>query len=70
VKLGIVADVHGNDAALRAVLGDADRFGVDGLAVTHRAVPFDAGAVAADLRRRRHPNADYIGSVLTGARQM
>jgi hypothetical protein len=29
VKLGIVADIHGNDAALRAVLADAGRFGVD-----------------------------------------
>lgn len=29
MKLGVVADVHGNDVALRAVLKDADRFGVD-----------------------------------------
>lgn len=29
MKLGVVADIHGNDAALRAVLEDADRFGVD-----------------------------------------
>jgi predicted phosphodiesterase len=29
VKLGVVADVHGNHRALRAVLADADRFGVD-----------------------------------------
>jgi predicted phosphodiesterase len=29
VKLGVVADIHGNDEALRAVLADADRFGVD-----------------------------------------
>jgi hypothetical protein len=29
VKLGIVADIHGNDAALGAVLRDADRFDVE-----------------------------------------
>jgi putative phosphoesterase len=29
VKMGIIADIHGNDAALRAVLADADPFGVD-----------------------------------------
>jgi len=29
VKLGIVADIHGNDVALRAVLKDAERWGVD-----------------------------------------
>jgi predicted phosphodiesterase len=29
VKLGIIADIHGNDVALRAVLADANRFLVD-----------------------------------------
>jgi putative phosphoesterase len=29
VKLGIIADIHGNDVALRAVLKDADPLGVD-----------------------------------------
>ena len=29
MKLGIVADIHGNDVALRAVLKDAEGFGVD-----------------------------------------
>src|SRR5689334_2132059 len=27
--MGIIADIHGNDAALRAVLKDASRFAVD-----------------------------------------
>jgi predicted phosphodiesterase len=40
------------------------------LAVTHRGVPYDAGAVAADLRRRRHPNAEFITSILAGTRQL
>jgi len=40
------------------------------LAVTHRAVPYDAGAVVADLRQRRHPNAGFVISILTGARQL
>jgi putative phosphoesterase len=30
VRLGIVADIHGNDVALRAVLADAARYDVDG----------------------------------------
>jgi hypothetical protein len=42
----------------------------DELVVTHRGVPFDAGAVVADLRRRRHPNAEFTASVLTGMRQL
>jgi len=42
----------------------------DELAVTHRAVPFDAGAVVADLRRRRHPNAEFFATILTGSRQL
>jgi putative phosphoesterase len=29
VKLGVVADIHGNDVALRAALDDAERFEVD-----------------------------------------
>jgi predicted phosphodiesterase len=40
------------------------------LAVTHRTVPYDAGSVAADLHARRHPNREFITSILTGARQM
>lgn len=42
----------------------------DQLAVTHRGVPYDAGAVIADLRYRRHPGAEFVISILTGARQM
>lgn len=40
------------------------------LAVTQRGVPYDAGAVAADMHQRRHPNAEFITSILTGARQL
>jgi hypothetical protein len=29
MRLGIIADIHGNDVAVRAVLRDADRFAVD-----------------------------------------
>ena len=29
VKMGVIADIHGNDVALRAVLEDADGFIVD-----------------------------------------
>jgi putative phosphoesterase len=39
------------------------------LTVTHRGVPYDAEATAADMRRRRHPNAEFIISILTGARR-
>jgi predicted phosphodiesterase len=38
----------------------------DGMTATHRTVPFDADAVAADLRHRRHPNAEFVASLLTG----
>ncbi|HYK30524.1 MAG TPA: metallophosphoesterase family protein [Streptosporangiaceae bacterium] len=33
--------------------------------VTHFAAPFDVDAVVGDLRQRRHPNAEYIASILT-----
>jgi putative phosphoesterase len=36
------------------------------LSVTQRRAPYDAGPVISDLRRRRHPNAEFIGSILTG----
>jgi len=39
------------------------------LTAEHRTVPYDAGAVADDLHHRRHPNAAYIGAVLTGQRE-
>jgi predicted phosphodiesterase len=38
------------------------------LAVTHRGVPFDVDAVVSDLRRRRHPNAEFVAALLTGGR--
>jgi putative phosphoesterase len=41
----------------------------DAPAITHRSTPFDVGAVIGDLRRRRHPNTEYITSVLTGQPQ-
>jgi len=40
-----------------------------GLVVTQRAVPFDAAAVVADLERRRHPNTEFVASLLTGRRR-
>lgn len=39
------------------------------LAVSFRSAPFDAEAVVSDLRRRRHPNAAFVTSILTGQRQ-
>ncbi len=56
MRLGIVADVHGNDVALRAVLEDAARFHVDRWWVLGDLVLFG---------RRRHPNAAYVQRVLT-----
>jgi len=41
----------------------------DDLAVTFRSTPFDADAVVSDLRQRRHPNAEFVASILTGQRQ-
>jgi diadenosine tetraphosphatase ApaH/serine/threonine PP2A family protein phosphatase len=42
----------------------------DELVATHRSAPFDVDAVAGDLRRRRHPNAEFVASIITGRRQM
>jgi predicted phosphodiesterase len=39
------------------------------VSVTHRGVPYDATEVSADLHQRRHPNADFVTSLLTGTRQ-
>jgi putative phosphoesterase len=41
----------------------------DVLTAEHRSVPFDVAAVVGDLRRRRHPNAEFVASILTGGRQ-
>jgi predicted phosphodiesterase len=41
----------------------------DALAVSLRSAPFDADTVVSDLRRRRHPNAEFVASILTGQRQ-
>jgi len=41
----------------------------DALAVTHRSVPFDVDEVVRDLARRRHPNAEFVTSFLTGRRE-
>lgn len=41
----------------------------DVLSVTHRSVPFDVDAVVSDLQRRRHPNTEFIASVLMGQRE-
>lgn len=41
----------------------------DELIVTQRTVPFDATAVIEDLQRRRHPNTEFVTSILTGQRR-
>ena len=41
----------------------------DAMAVTLRTVPFDVDAVVSDLRWRRHPNAEFVASILTGQGQ-
>jgi hypothetical protein len=43
--------------------------GHGGLTTEYRTVPFDAGAVVRDLHRRRHPNAAFVGAILTGQRE-
>jgi predicted phosphodiesterase len=44
--------------------GAAGRF-----TAVHRVVPYDANAVARDLRARRHPNAEFVAAILTGKRE-
>jgi predicted phosphodiesterase len=39
------------------------------LTVEHRGTPFDVSAVVGDLHRRRHPNAEFVASILTGQRE-
>jgi predicted phosphodiesterase len=41
----------------------------DALAVIQRGAPFDVDAVVSDLRRRRHPNAEFTAAILTGQRR-
>jgi len=41
----------------------------DALTVSLRNTPFDADAVVSDLRQRRHPNAEFVASLLTGQRE-
>jgi hypothetical protein len=38
----------------------------NGLIVAQRSVRYDVEAVVSDLRRRRHPNAEFTASVVTG----
>jgi hypothetical protein len=38
------------------------------VAAEHRTVPFDVDAVVRDLHRRRHPNAAFVETILTGQR--
>jgi putative phosphoesterase len=40
-----------------------------GLTAELRNVPFEVSTVISDLHRRRHPNADFVESILTGQRQ-
>ena len=42
----------------------------DAMTATHHSVPYDAQSVAADLHSRRHPNAVFVTSLLTGRRQV
>jgi hypothetical protein len=38
------------------------------MTAAHHSVPYDAQAVAADLHSRRHPNAEFVTSLLAGQR--
>jgi hypothetical protein len=50
--------------------GDPGHSAAAGLKTEHRVAPFDADAVARDLRARLHPNAEFMEAILTGERQM
>jgi predicted phosphodiesterase len=39
------------------------------LRVEQHSVPFDVAAVVRDLHRRRHPNTEFVESILTGRRE-
>ncbi|WP_169739781.1 metallophosphoesterase family protein [Actinospica robiniae] len=57
---------HGADTTSWLLLADEGH----GPTVTHRTVPFDVNAVVEDLNRRRHPNTDFVTSILTGRRPL
>ncbi len=65
MKLGVIADVHGNDVALRAVLDDAAGYHVDRWWVLGDLVLFGPRPAEA---LGRHPNAVFVQTVLTGER--
>jgi putative phosphoesterase len=41
----------------------------DEVTVTHRKAPFDVDPVVRELRRRRHPNTEFVTGILTGRRE-
>ena len=61
MKLGVIADIHGNEVALRAVLGDAARCHVDRWWVLGDLVLF--GPRPAEVLEL---NATFMAAVLTG----
>lgn len=71
--IGGIRALNPGSTGLPRTLGTANWLlledGGDGLALTHRRVPFDVEAVVTDLHRRRHPNAEFLSSILTGQRQ-
>lgn len=42
----------------------------DAMTATHHSVPYHAKTVVADLHSRRHPNAEFVASLLAGQRPM
>jgi predicted phosphodiesterase len=67
-RLAVLADVHGNEVALRAVLAEVDRLGVDGIVVAGDVSGFGAAPhTVTDLLRERgarmirgNHEADYV----------
>lgn len=63
MRLGVISDIHGVDVALRGVLDDGRRLGVDRWWAS--SVGFDVDSIVDALERRRHPNREFVTSVLT-----
>lgn len=65
MKLGVIADVHGNDVALRAVLGDAARYQVDRWWVLGDLVMFGPRPAEVLARLRALPRVSMLRGIPT-----
>ncbi len=68
-RIGSIRALNPGSVGLPRTLGGASWMLLDsspaGVTVEHRTVPFDVGTVIDTLNRRRHPNCEFVASILT-----